>query len=63
MSDGMNMKKEDPSGLAIGGGTMLGLGVGFFVFHISIFAFLGSLLGGIGLGMLVSSLISAAKRD
>jgi len=48
---------NDRSAWAVGGGTMLGLGVGFFFFPESIFNFIGSLLAGIGLGLLVASFL------
>ena len=51
-------KMSDTSSWAIGGGLMLGVGAGFFFFHISIFFFIGSILGGLGLGLLVAALIS-----
>ncbi len=43
------------SAWAVGGGTMLGVGVGFFFFPQSIFMFIGSIIAGIGLGLLVAS--------
>jgi hypothetical protein len=52
----------DRSTWAIGGGVLLGLGVGFFFLQESVFAFVGSLLAGIGLGLLVTSILSAMKR-
>jgi hypothetical protein len=52
----------DRSTWAIGGGVLLGLGVGFFLLRESVLAFVGSLLAGIGLGLLVTSILSAVKR-
>lgn len=43
---------------AIGGGTLLGLGVGFFYLLTSILFFVGCLLAGIGLGLIVAAFIS-----
>jgi len=51
-------KKADKSSWAIGGGLMLGLGGGFFLLHMSALFFVGSILAGLGLGLLVASLIS-----
>ena len=51
-------KAIDKSDWAIGGGVMLGLGVGFFFLRISALAFVGCILAGIGLGLLVTSIIS-----
>ena len=55
-------KKEDKSGLAIGGGVILGTGIGLFFFPVgvfgytSVFAFTGCILAGLGFGMLISPL-------
>ena len=51
-------KKEDKSTWAIGGGLLLGLGVGFFFLQISALAFVGCILAGLGLGLLITSIIS-----
>ena len=48
-------KWYDRSSWAIGGGLMLGLGVGFFFMPENIFVFVGCLLGGIGLGLLMTA--------
>ena len=53
---------EDKSSWAVGGGVLLGLGVGFFFFPESIFVFIGCTIGGLGLGLMVTSIISALKR-
>ena len=52
---------EDKSDWAIGGGLMLGIGVGFFLLSHSVFAFVGSILGGLGLGLIITSIISKKK--
>ena len=44
--------------IAIGGGLLLGLGAGFFLLTISALYFVGSIIGGLGFGLLVSSFIS-----
>ncbi|MBW2990502.1 hypothetical protein KY348_02235 [Candidatus Woesearchaeota archaeon] len=51
-------KKEDKSTWAVGGGLLLGLGVGFFYLQVSALWFVGSLLAGLGLGLIVTSLVS-----
>jgi hypothetical protein len=48
---------SDKSSYAVGGGVLLGLGVGFFFLPESALAFVGSLLGGIGLGLMVAAII------
>ena len=56
-------KKDDKSTWATGGGVLLGIGVGFFFLQESALAFVGSILVGMGLGLMVTSIISAVKRD
>ena len=48
---------QDKSVWAVGGGVLLGLGVGFFFLQESALAFVGSLIGGIGLGLMVAAII------
>ena len=49
---------SDKSSWAVGGGLLLGLGVGFFLLQQSALYFVGSTLGGLGLGLLVAAVIS-----
>ena len=58
----MSNKEEDKSTWAIGGGLLLGLGVGFFFLQESVLAFVGSMIGGLGLGLLVPSILSSRKK-
>ena len=59
----MSNKDEDKSTWAIGGGLLLGLGFGFFFLQQgSALAFVGSMIGGLGLGLLVTSIISSRKN-
>jgi hypothetical protein len=51
-------KKEDKSTWAVGGGLLIGLGVGFFFLPESALAFVGSMLAGLGLGLLIAAIIS-----
>jgi len=46
---------------AIGGCTMIGIGVGFIFLAKSVFYFVASILVGIGLGLLIAALISGKK--
>ena len=48
---------KDKSTWAIGGGLLAGLGVGFFFLPNAI-AFTGSIIGGLGIGLIITSLIS-----
>jgi len=52
------MKNEDRASWAIGGCTMIGVGVGFVFLTVNIFYFIASIMVGIGLGLLVAALIS-----
>lgn len=58
----MANKKEDKSTWAIGGGLLLGIGVGFFYLQYSALAFVGCILSGLGLGLIVTSLISKGQK-
>jgi hypothetical protein len=48
---------EDKNDWAVGGGVLIGLGVGFF-FLPNALAFVGSLLAGIGLGLITTAILS-----
>ena len=52
-------KKEDKSTWAIGGGVLMGIGVGFFFLKESPLAFVGCILLGLGLGLMIISIISS----
>jgi len=54
-------RATDRGGLAIGGTTLIGLGVGFIFLQASVLAFIASLLIGIGAGLLIASLISGKR--
>ena len=55
-------KDDDKGTWAIGGGVLMGTGVGFFFLHQSALFFVGSILAGLGFGLLVTSVMSAMKR-
>jgi hypothetical protein len=55
-------KGDDKSSWAIGGGVLIGIGVGFFFLQQSALIFVGCTLLGLGLGLMVTSIISAVKR-
>ena len=57
----MKHKKEDKSDWATGRGVLLGIGVGFFFLKANIFAFVGSILAGLGIGLITTSIISRKK--
>lgn len=59
----MTHRKDDKSTWAIGGGLLLGLGVGFFFLKESVLAFVGSMLAGLGLGLMVTSILSSRGKQ
>jgi hypothetical protein len=58
----MTNEKEDRSTWAIGGGVIIGLGFGFFFLPQSPLYFVGSMLAGLGFGILASSIMSRKKK-
>ena len=54
-------KKSDKSSWAIGGTTLIGVGVGLIFLKTSVIFFLASILIGIGSGLLIASFISRLK--
>jgi hypothetical protein len=61
MENSMTDKKNDKSTWAIGGGLLIGIGVGFFFIQASPLAFVGSMLAGLGIGLVITALISIKK--
>jgi hypothetical protein len=55
-------RKRDKSTWAIGGTTLIGIGVGFIFLKVSPLFFVASILIGIGLGLVITSLISREKK-
>ena len=55
-------KINDKSSWAIGGGVLLGIGIGFFFLKGNPLAFVGCIMAGIGLGLLVTAIISTKKN-
>ena len=47
--------------LAIGGGTLIGIGVGFAFLRVSALLFVACLLAGLGLGLVIAALIPGRK--
>ncbi len=54
----MAHRGDDKSSWAVGGGLLLGLGIGFFFLPESGLAFVGSMLAGLGCGLLLSAILS-----
>jgi protein-S-isoprenylcysteine O-methyltransferase Ste14 len=67
MSD--NNKAAEKSVLTIVGGLLLGIGAGLLFFPVSIFgtpsvfAFAGCIVGGLGIGLLLTSMTAAGRRS
>jgi hypothetical protein len=59
----MSERRDDRSTWAIGGGLLLGLGVGFFFLKESALAFVGSIFSGLGLGLMVTSILSSRRKQ
>ena len=59
----MTNKKEDKSTWAIGGGILMGIGVGFFFLKVNPLAFVGCILLGLGLGLVITAIISREKSE
>lgn len=55
-------KMDDKSSWAIGGTTLMGVGVGFIFLHKSVFLFVACILIGIGLGLVIAPIISSKKE-
>ena len=55
----MTDKKDDKSSWATGGGLLIGIGVGFFFLQTSPLAFVGSIMAGLGAGLIISAIISS----
>ncbi|MDU8886351.1 hypothetical protein RXV94_09285 [Yeosuana sp. MJ-SS3] len=59
----MGNLKRDKSTWAIGGGTMLGVGIGLIFLQTSALWFIGSIIAGIGLGLVITSILSKKQID
>lgn len=51
------------AGWAVGGGTLAGLGIGIALLHTSVLWFVGSLIAGIGIGLLIGALLPPEKDN
>ena len=60
---GMTSKERDKSTWAIGGGLLIGTGVGFFFIQESALAFVGSMIAGLGLGLITTSILSCKRKQ
>lgn len=58
----MTVKKNDKSTWATAGGLLVGIGVGFFFLQTSALAFVGSIMAGLGLGLIITAIISSRNK-
>jgi hypothetical protein len=54
-------KTFDRRSWAIGGTTMIGLGIGFIFVRSNVFIFLASLLSGIGAGLVIAAILPGKR--
>jgi len=54
-------KKDDKNTWAIGGGVLMGIGAGFFFLEEFPLAFVACILLGLGLGLVITSIISRGR--
>ena len=57
----MSNKLSDRGAWAIGGTTLMGLGVGFIFLRANVLAFVASLLVGIGAGLVIASVLPGKR--
>ena len=55
----MQTENNDKSTWAIGGGVLFGTGVGLCFLQASVLAFVGSILAGLGIGLVIAAVISS----
>jgi|GEM_PF-515440 cyanate permease len=56
-------KNEEKSNWAIGGTTMIGLGVGLIYLQTSVLIFVAALIIGIGAGLIISPVLSLFEKN
>ncbi|MDX1830154.1 MAG: hypothetical protein R3342_11485 [Lutibacter sp.] len=58
----MENNNNDKSTWAIGGGVLIGIGAGFFFLQTSALFFVGSIMLGLGVGLMVTSILSSRNK-
>jgi hypothetical protein len=53
--------ENDRSTWAIGGGVIIGIGVGFFFLNTNPLYFVGCIMLGLGIGLIITSILSRKK--
>lgn len=59
----MKNSNQEKSSFAIAGGFLIGLGAGFFLLQASALLFIGCILAGLGLGLLISAFLPKEKEN
>lgn len=57
----MGANNTDRSTIAMMGGILMGLGIGFYFLNITRLEFVGYILTGLGLGLIIMSIISTRR--
>ena len=55
-------KKDNKNAWVVGGTTLIGIGIGFLFLQTSALLFVASILIGIGVGLVITALISREKE-
>ena len=55
-------RRVDKTSWAVGGATLVGLGIGLLFVKTSVLAFLASILVGIGAGLLIAAILPGRER-
>ena len=63
MENSKKTKKEEKSSWAIGGTTMIGLGIGLIYLQTSVLIFVASIIIGIGAGLIVAPILSLFEKE
>lgn len=63
MENSKKAKKEEKSSWAIGGTTMIGVGVGLIYLQTSVLIFVASIIIGVGAGLIVAPILSFFEKD
>ncbi|QGY43995.1 hypothetical protein GM418_10100 [Maribellus comscasis] len=63
MENSNKNKKEEKSNWAIGGTTMIGIGVGLIYLQTSVLIFVASIIIGVGAGLIIAPVISLFEKD
>ena len=61
-ADYRHMVYKEKVGAAVFGGVLFGIGVGFFFLQTSPLLFVGSILAGLGIGLVITAIISSKSN-